>query len=178
MLFTADFNRDSKPDIVSVEGAATQSGSLSGLAPESTADVLLNTSQGTSGGSQLLTVTLAPSANPVATGSPVQLTATVSAAAGAPAPSGNVAFFDGSTMLGTAPVNAGVATLSVATLPIGVQSLTASYSGDANFGAVTSAAVSETVLATTARVPLLTASIPFSSSSPTCSCRATRGRRR
>ena len=74
-------------------------------------------------------------------GSPVTLTATINSAGGMP--TGQVVFHDGSTDLGTSPLNgAGVAILRTNTLAVGAHSLTASYAGDGKFGASTSAGVS------------------------------------
>jgi hypothetical protein len=56
-----------------------------------------------------------------------------------------VVFSDGGTAIGTATLNAGIATLSLATLGVGSHSITALYGGDGNFSAASSAAVSETV---------------------------------
>ncbi len=79
------------------------------------------------------TVTLTAVPNPATLGQPATLTATIS-----PAPTGaalgTVSFFNGSTPLGTANVNAsGVAMLVANGLPPGALSLTAAYSGTANF---------------------------------------------
>ena len=76
-----------------------------------------------------------------APGSAITLTATVSSAGGVP--TGSVVFLDGTTQLGTSPLDdAGVATLRNNTLATGSHSLTSSYTGDGKFGASTSAAVS------------------------------------
>ncbi|GAA2174803.1 hypothetical protein GCM10009846_22160 [Agrococcus versicolor] len=69
------------------------------------------------------------------------LTATVTGTS----PTGTVEFRDGSSSLGTAPVVAGVATLS-AVLPPGVRSITASYAGDAGNAPSTSPPYLQTVL--------------------------------
>jgi YVTN family beta-propeller protein len=65
---------------------------------------------------------------------------------GLAAPTGSVTFFDGSTPLGS-PVTlpAGPAMLSVSSLTAGTHSLTAQYSGDANFAASISTPVQVTV---------------------------------
>src|SRR5262249_42062102 len=65
-------------------------------------------------------------------------------------PTGTVTFSEGTTVLGTAPValdSSGnyVATLLTSTLSAGTHQLTAAYSGDANYGASTSAALSLTI---------------------------------
>lgn len=78
-------------------------------------------------------------------GQPVTLSAQVTAT-GSTVPTGNVTFKNGTTTLGTVSVNAsGVATLIVTSLPLGSESLTASYGGDAQNRASTSAAVTHAV---------------------------------
>jgi uncharacterized protein (TIGR03118 family) len=75
-----------------------------------------------------------------APGSAITLTATTTSAGGIP--TGQVAFLDGATNLGTASLNgAGVATLRVNTLAVGTHSLASSYAGDEKFAASKSAAV-------------------------------------
>jgi uncharacterized protein (TIGR03118 family) len=75
-----------------------------------------------------------------APGSAVTLTATTSSTGGIP--TGQIAFHDGNTDLGTSPLDgAGVATFRINTLATGAHSLTATYAGDGKFGASTSAAV-------------------------------------
>ena len=74
----------------------------------------------------------------------VSFSAAVSSAGGTP--TGTVTFMDGSTTLGSAPMDGnGTATLSVSTLVSGSHSIVAVYSGDANCAGSTSPAVSETV---------------------------------
>jgi hypothetical protein len=66
--------------------------------------------------------------------------------ASAPAVTGTVTFFDGSTQLGTGSVgNGGVATYQTSTLAVGAHSITAQYGGDANYSASTSPAVQVTI---------------------------------
>ncbi len=90
------------------------------------------------------TVTLASSAAKAASGSSVTLTATV--ASHHHMPGGNVTFYNGTTALG-APVTVvnDAASLSVTSLPVGLNSLTAVYSGDSHNSTATSAAVAELV---------------------------------
>jgi hypothetical protein len=86
------------------------------------------------------TVSLALSANPVTTGQPETLTATVTPP-GLGTPTGTVTFLDGATALpgGTVALPAsGIATFTISALSAGVHVLSASYSGDANFLAVQS----------------------------------------
>ena len=93
----------------------------------------------------------------------VTLTATVSAVSpGAGAPTGTVQFFNGSTSLGTATISGGVASLVTSALGTGTNSVTAQYSGDTNFVASTSPAVSITVAATATS----TTTVTFSPASP------------
>jgi hypothetical protein len=73
------------------------------------------------------------------------LTAIVPGAIGAAAPTGTVTFKNGTTTLGTSTVTEGVATLTTTALPVGADSLTASYSGDSNYKPATSAAFLEAV---------------------------------
>jgi hypothetical protein len=70
----------------------------------------------------------------------VFLTATIAPVApGAGVPTGTVTFFDGGNVVGTAQVYSnGQATLVLYNPPPGKHTLTASYSGDANFQASTS----------------------------------------
>ena len=52
---------------------------------------------------------------------------------------GSVSFYDGTTLLGTGALAAGVATYTTLNLPVGALSITAVYSGDTNFSTLTSA---------------------------------------
>jgi streptogramin lyase len=89
------------------------------------------------------TTALSTSVSSAVFGQTETLTATVGSATGTPA--GTVTFFDGSTALGSATLNAsGQATLTIS-LGVGVHSLTASFAATSAFAASTSAAVSETV---------------------------------
>lgn len=101
------------------------------------------------------TTTVAASASSVEAGTAVTLTANVSPAAA----TGSVEFFAGTTSLGTATVNAGVATLSTSALPIGDNSVTAVYAGDSANATSTSAAVTVTVTAAAPRSTTTTLSV-------------------
>ncbi|MFZ2162850.1 MAG: Ig-like domain repeat protein, partial [Sideroxyarcus sp.] len=87
----------------------------------------------------LLTV----SSNPALTGEAVVLKATVMGAL----PNGTVTFKNGATIVGTATLSVSQATLNTSFSAAGTYSLTASYEGDANNNASTSAAVNVTVAA-------------------------------
>jgi len=95
------------------------------------------------------TVALSSSASKAASGSSITLTATVSSHHHMPG--GNVTFYNGTTALG-APVTVvnNAATLSVTSLPVGLNSLTAVYSGDSHDSTATSAAIAELVTGQTA----------------------------
>ncbi len=77
--------------------------------------------------------TLSSSTNPSSVGAAVTFTAVVTAPnGGGLVPDGSVNFLDGSTVIGTATLNAsGVATLTISTLSNGQHSITAAYDGDA-----------------------------------------------
>jgi hypothetical protein len=100
--------------------------------------------------SPAVTVTLTATPNRAARNQPVTLTATLTPPGAPPnnPVTGTVTFLAGATVLGTAPVTNGVATLQTTALPVGnnVQ-VTARYSGDVNYTAVTSAAVMVKVIA-------------------------------
>jgi uncharacterized repeat protein (TIGR01451 family) len=83
--------------------------------------------------------TLASSANPSVFGQAVAFTATFSAAApGTGTPTGTVLFQDGSTSLGTANLLNGQASVTLSALGPGPHSVTAVYSGNANFNSSSS----------------------------------------
>lgn len=89
------------------------------------------------------TITLTTSANPVFMTYAVSLTASLPSYASSE--TGTMTFYSGSTVIGTAPVSGGSATLITTSLAAGSQSITAVYSGDADYGPGTSNPVSETV---------------------------------
>ena len=77
-------------------------------------------------------------------GAGVTLTATVASTAGTPG--GIVTFYSGSTSVGTGNLNgSGVATLTTTTLPVGTDTLSASYGAAGNFAGSTSPSSSITV---------------------------------
>jgi hypothetical protein len=87
---------------------------------------------------------LTSNSNPVLVQNAITLTATVSSTVSTP--TGTVTFLDGTTPLGTGAVNpSGIATLPVSTLAVGSHSITAVYSGDTNFIAATSSALTQLV---------------------------------
>jgi len=62
-----------------------------------------------------------------------------------PAPTGWIAFYDGTTLLGTSAVSGSAATYTAGSLAVGSHSFTAVYTGDGNFNPNTSAASAVTV---------------------------------
>jgi hypothetical protein len=93
-------------------------------------------------------LTVAP--NPVVAGQSATFTLTISPAPTG-SPLGTVSFHNGSTLLGTGAVNgSGVAIFSTTTLPVGTDSITAGYSGNAGFAGSTSTAISVQVNAANA----------------------------
>jgi hypothetical protein len=87
------------------------------------------------------TTALTPSSTSVAFGSSVIFTATVTNGG-----IGNVAFLNGEDTLGVSPVNgSGTATLSVSTLPVGANSITAAYAGAAEYAPSSSTPITVTV---------------------------------
>ncbi len=89
------------------------------------------------------TTAVASNLNPATLGQAVVFTATLQSAGGTP--TGTVTFLDGTASLGAATVSSNAAQLSLSTLSPGSHSITAKYSGDANFTASTSASLSQTI---------------------------------
>ncbi|WP_411885866.1 RHS repeat domain-containing protein [Polaromonas sp. YR568] len=88
------------------------------------------------------TTALSSSLNPASRGTPVTLTATVS---GTNAPTGTVAFKDGSSALGTGVLAGGAASFTIASLAVGPHNLTASYQGDTANAPSVSSSLSQVV---------------------------------
>ncbi len=92
------------------------------------------------------TIALTSSQNPAIVQQAVTFTATVPAGSGGIAPTGMVTFYDGTTVLGTVPLNAsGVANYTTSALTGGAHNVTASYAGDSNYAPVTSAPVAQKI---------------------------------
>ena len=107
------------------------------------------------------TVSFTTSTADITVGATATLNFSVTVPASAPGATGTVTFGDTttSTLLGSATVVNGKATLSTTAITTpGAHSITAVYSGDANYNAATPAAVTVTVTATTATTTVLTAS--------------------
>jgi hypothetical protein len=97
----------------------------------------------------LITPSVALTATPTTAqvGTAITLSATVTGTGATP--SGTVKFLDGTTVLSTFTLagTSGVATYSATALAVGTHSITAVYSGDANFASITSAAQTVTISA-------------------------------
>ncbi len=90
-------------------------------------------------------ISIASSQNPVSSGSPVTLTVTVPSGA-----TGTVTFVDGTTVLGTATIIGNMASFTTSALGVGTHLIMANYSGDTNFTAANSVALSLVVVAAAA----------------------------
>jgi hypothetical protein len=132
---------------------ATYSGDNSFTASTSPADSMTITTAPT-------TTVVAPSASNVAVGQAVTLTATIATSSSGVGPTGTVTFKSGATTIGTGTVTgtaavltgtgtsaSGTATASVSFSAAGAQTVTAVYSGDGNYGASTSPAITVTTAA-------------------------------
>jgi hypothetical protein len=93
----------------------------------------------------------------VPSGTPITFTALLLTGSGTP--TGSVTYYDGLTTIGNSPLVNGVATLTTATLPIGLHEITAAYNGDAIHAPSTSGVLTQHVTApttTTLSVPQTT----------------------
>lgn len=89
------------------------------------------------------TVSIASDASSALIGSKVTLSASVGSSYGAP--TGNVIFLDGSSVLGQAALTGGAATFSSSTLSRGSHSIQASYQGDSTFVTGNSSVMNQTI---------------------------------
>ena len=129
----ADVNGDGRPDI-----AAPNEHAINGSS-DGSIGVLLNVSPWPA------SISVNSSPNPSNLGQVVTFTTTLTSQI-VGIPTGTVTFFDGATSLGSSSLNSsGVAVLSISTLAVGTRSITAVYSGDANFAASTSPVLSQVV---------------------------------
>lgn len=106
------------------------------------------------------TTSLVSSLNPSVYGRSVTLTATVKSS-NSGTPTGSVIFRDGATILTTIALSGNTASFSTTALAAGSHSLTANYTGAANFAASTSPILTESVSKATTSVTLT--SLPYSS---------------
>jgi uncharacterized protein (TIGR03437 family) len=106
------------------------SGAISEIVNKIPSSISLTTNAVTAVASQVLTFTAQISPTPPA---------------GVAFPTGQVAFFDGSTQIGVGQLSSGVATVSTAALSTGLHYISAVYQGDTNWTGATSAFVPETI---------------------------------
>ena len=111
-----------------------------GYAQHSTASYVQVVNQATPGQGGISAVTVSSSGSPSNYTIPVTFTAAVPSGA-----TGTITFKDGTNALGTVAITGTTATLTTSTLTVGTHSITGSYSGDSNFVAVSSAAISQVV---------------------------------
>ncbi len=138
----ADFNGDGAADLAVANGISN------------TVSILLN-ARGTRIG-------VVSSGNPSFYGQAATFTATVNASVNG-TPTGSVNFLDGSTSLGSSPLNgAGIATLTTTSLSLGSHNITAAYKGDSNFNARTSPALMQVVQTGNTSAALLSSQNPSS----------------
>ena len=97
------------------------------------------------------TTTLASSLNPSLAGQAVTFTANVTSTVGTPPNGELVTFKNGSVVLGAAPLSGGTTSLTTP-LVAGIYTITAAYSGDANFAASTSNGLRQVVNSTSKSV--------------------------
>jgi uncharacterized protein (UPF0548 family) len=122
---------------------------------------------------QKASTTTALSANPPSANLNQNVTLTSTVTPGiAGTPTGTVSFLDGTTQLGTSPVNgSGIATFSISTLAAGSHSITAAYSGDGNFNGSTSTVLS--LIVTAPNFSLTSSTLSPSSIAPGTSAKST-----
>jgi hypothetical protein len=143
-------------------GSYTSSDSLGNTYSETlTAANFVLTGVTTTSSSAATSVLLTSSAANVTQGSGVTLTTTVKAVNNSNTPTGYVTFYFNGTALETVSLQSGVAMLTLSTLPVGADVITASYGGDSNFQ------TASTVNSVTVTVTALTASFTMTSPSPT-----------
>lgn len=94
------------------------------------------------------TTSLTSSLNPSTAGQSITFTAKVTSNSATPPNGETVTFYSGSAALGSGALRGGVASLITSSLSAGIHSITASYAGDANFAASTSAALRQIVNST------------------------------
>lgn len=103
---------------------------------------------------------LSASSSKITLGQKINFTVTVAPKSGSGSPTGTVVFLDGSTQLGSSTLSAGAASFSSTSLSVGTHQVAADYSGDTNYAASTSAAISVVVAAAPAENYSLSISKP------------------
>ncbi|WP_263359537.1 beta strand repeat-containing protein, partial [Acidicapsa ligni] len=101
------------------------------------------------------TLAVATSGTPSNYGGSVTFTATISSG-----PTGIITFYDGTTSIGTGSISGTTATFTATTLAGGFHSITAGWAGNANYSAVTSGAVTQSVNEATPTLAVATSGTP------------------
>lgn len=104
--------------------------------------------------------TVSSSLNPSTYESPFTLESQIIPRTGSYIPTGTVTFSDSGTIVGTAALSGGVATLPISTFPAGLNPITASYSGDANYAPSASPVFNQQVNQATSTVVLVASANP------------------
>ena len=138
---TGAFNGDTVTESFSTTATMASNVGTYSIVPSVTGTNLADYSEQTTNGTLSITqagsaTTLSASSTSITSGQSLTLTATVTDATpkSTGTPTGTVNFFDGSTLLGTAPLSGGTASYATSALAPGVShTLTANYSGDVNF---------------------------------------------
>jgi hypothetical protein len=125
---------------ITATDSATNQQQTKSITPTLTINPLINT-----------TTVLSPGTSTIVAGTSITLTATVAPSSGTTTPTGTVSFYVGATLLGTSTLNgSGVATLATTALPVGADSVKATYNGSTTNATSTSSTSNITVnLATT-----------------------------
>jgi|SRR5215469_1913682 len=100
---------------------------------------------GTAIGQPATTTVITSTANPSVLAASVTFAVSVTPSAGSGTPTGTVTIMDGSTTLTTQSLTNGQATFTTSSLSVGSHSITATYSGDANFEGSTSTVLTQAV---------------------------------
>ncbi len=129
-ILVADLNRDGKPDLVVANMCATDEACMHSYS--GTVGVLINAAPYTA-----TTTALVSSGTPTSLGHAVTFTATVTPNTGTLPDGEFITFKNGDTVLGTAPLNAGTASLTTTAIPVGTFPITANYAYDGIYGAST-----------------------------------------
>lgn len=94
----------------------------------------------------IIVVAVSSSQNPSHAGQSVTLTSTTGSIAGSPPDGETITFLDSSTVLGTAPLQNGTATISVSSIAIGPHPISARYPGDTNYAGANSKVMRQKVV--------------------------------
>jgi hypothetical protein len=123
-IFVADFDGDGAPDVL-------QDNDATGLFMNAGA----------------VSMGLTASASSIPQDTAVTLTATLAPSLSNETPTGSISFYNSGALLESLPVSGTTTTLSLPSLPVGANAITAKYSGDSHFNAA-SASTSVTVTVT------------------------------